>query len=258
MIGKCSAHLGYMFNEYPLTERFAAAAEAGFTAVEHPGPYEIPARDLKARLADLGLHFVQMALPAGDPARGEKGIACLPGRQQDFDLHLAKGLDYAEELGCGMVHVMAGVIPPGDARDDLWPVYVDRLRQAAEAAARRDITILIEPIGIGTIANYFMDDPYAALRAAGDTPNIRLLFDAFHTTNAGMDAADFVSAHADMIAHIHIADHPGRHEPGTGAFDFSRFFAALDAVGYGGRIGLEYLPAGNTREGLAWLDAYPA
>jgi hydroxypyruvate isomerase len=245
-----------MFNEHELADRFTAAADAGFRAVEHPSPYAIPARELKARLADLGLIFVQMALPAGNTERGEKGVACLPGRQQDFDAYLVKGLDYAEELGCGMVHLMSGVVPSGAVRDNLWPIYVERLQQAAEAAARRNMTILIEPIGIATIADYFMDDPQAALRAAGDTPNIRLLFDAFHATNAGTDAADFVAGHMDMISHIHIADHPGRHEPGTGSFDFPKFFAALDDAGYRGRIGLEYLPAGDTSEGLAWLDAY--
>jgi hydroxypyruvate isomerase len=259
MIGRCSAHLGYMFTELPLLERFAAAAEAGFSAVEHPGPYEVSAPELRALLKSNGLTFVQLALPAGNPARGEKGLACLSDRQQDFDASLDKGLDYAEAIGCNMVHMMAGVVPAGVSRRDLWPVYLDRLRQAGEAAGRRGMTLLIEPIGVATIADYFLDDPYAGLRAVDmvGLRNIRLLFDAFHATNAGVDAARFLTRHSDVIAHIHIADHPGRHEPGTGAFSFGRLFSAVDGVGYRGRIGLEYIPAGDTRSGLDWLELYP-
>ncbi len=260
MIRKCSAHLGYMFTELPLRERFAAAAEAGFSAVEHPGPYAIPAHELRALLKRNGLAFVQLALPAGDAPRGEKGIALLRDRQQDFDAFLDRGLDYAEGIGCGMVHMMAGVAPAGVARRDLWPVYLDRLRQAAEAAARRGMTLLIEPIGIATIADYFLDDPYDGLRAVDmvGLRNVRLLFDAFHATTAGVDAARFITRHSDVIAHIHIADHPGRHEPGTGAFSFGRLFSAIDSVGYRGRIGLKYIPAGDTRSGLDWLELYPS
>jgi hydroxypyruvate isomerase len=260
MIGKCSAHLNFIFTELPLRERFAAAAEAGFSAVEHRGPYEIPAHELRDLLKQNGLAFVQLALQPGDAARGERGFACLRDRQQDFDASLDKGLDYAEAIGCGMVRMRAGVVPPGVERRDLWPVYLDRLHQAAEAAARRGITLLIKPIGATTTPDYFLDDPYAGLRAVDmvGLRNIRLLFDAFHATNAGVDAARFIARHADVIAHIHIADYPGRHEPGTGAFSFARLFTAIDGAGYRGRIGLEYIPTGDTRSGLEWLELYPS
>ncbi|HEX2552252.1 MAG TPA: TIM barrel protein [Microvirga sp.] len=254
-----SAHLGYMFNEHPLEQRFAAAAAAGFSAVEHPSPYPVPAATLRRILADCGLTFVQMALPAGDPGRGEKGIAGLPGREAEFDASLARGLDYAEAIGCRMVHVMAGVVPEGSSRDACWPLYCERLAQAAAAADARGMTLLIEPIGIATIANYLLDDPYLGLRAldAVDAPNVRLLLDAFHCANSGIDAARFVERHRRDIAHVHIADHPGRHEPGTGTLDFTRFFSALATAGYGGAIGLEYIPAGETGAGLAWMRTYP-
>jgi hydroxypyruvate isomerase len=260
MIGKCSAHLNYMFTELPLLERFAAAAEAGFSAVEHRGPYEIAAPDLRALLKQNGLTFVQLALPFGDPARGERGFACLRDRQRDFDASLDKGLDYADAIGCNMVHMMSGVVPAGVSRRDLWPVYLDRLRQAAEAAARRGMTLLIEPIGVATIPDYFLADPYDGLRALDmvGLRNIRLLLDAFHATNAGVDAARFLARHADVIAHVHIADYPGRHEPGTGAFSFGRLFSAIDGVGYRGRIGLKYIPAVDTQSGLEWLELYPS
>jgi hydroxypyruvate isomerase len=253
-----SAHLGYMFTEEPLEARFAAAAEAGFSAVEHPAPYAIPAARLARLLGDLGLTFVQMALPAGDPGKGEKGLACLPDRRVEFDASLVRGLDYAEEIGCRMVHMMAGVVPDGSTRDGVWPIYAERLHRAAAAAAARGMTLLIEPIGIATIANYLLDDPYLGLRALdGAGPNVRLLLDAFHCANAGIDPIRFVERHHRDIAHVHIADHPGRNEPGTGSFPFAALFAALARVRYRGHIGLEYIPAGETRAGLRWMKAHP-
>lgn len=258
MIERLSAHLGYMFADEPLSMRFESAARCGFTAVEHPGPYDMPAGELRRILADNGLAFVQMALPSGDAARGEKGLACLSDRQADFDAALERGLDYAAAIGCTMVHMMSGVVPRGTERADLWPLYTERLAQAAHAAAARGIVLLVEPIGRATIADYFIDDPYLGLRAldAVDADNVRLLFDAFHATNAGIDAVRFFTCHAHRIAHLHIADHPGRHEPGTGCFAFGRLFAALDACGYSGRIGLEYVPADDTRAGLFWIGNY--
>jgi len=255
-----SAHLGYMFADRPLRERFAAAADAGFTVVEHPGPYKIPAAELRCLLADHGLRLSQIALPAGDVLLGEKGFACLPERRGEFSESVERGLDYAAEVGCGMVHVMSGILPAGVDRAALWPTYIANLRLATQSAARRGQHILIEPIGIGTIANYYMDDAFAGLSALAEVggPDIRLLFDTFHATNSGLDAIDFVSGHAPAIAHLHIADFPGRHEPFTGSFPFRRLLSTLDQVDYKGLIGLKYLPAGDTREGLRWIEQLAA
>jgi hydroxypyruvate isomerase len=248
-----------MFTELPFRERFAAAAEAGFSAVEHQRPYEIPARELRALLKQNGLAFVQLTLPPAG-GRTERGVACLSDRQEDFDTSLEAGLDYAETIGCNMVHMRSGDVPKGAARRDLWPVYLDRLHQAAEVAARRGMTVLIKPITLATAPDYFLDDPYAGLRAIDmvGLRNVRLLFDAFHATNAGVDAARFLARHAGSIAHIQIADFPGRHEPGTGAFSFSRLFSAIDNADYHGRIGLEYIPTNDTRSALDWLELYPS
>ena len=122
------------------------------------------------------------------------------------------------------------------------------------------MTLLIQPVSVATAPDYFLDDPYAGLRAVDmvGLRNVRLLFDAFHATNAGIDAARFLARHAGIIAHIHIADFPGRHEPGTGAFSFSRLFSAIDGADYHGRIGLEYIPTSDTRSALDWLELYPS
>ncbi|WP_062226473.1 hydroxypyruvate isomerase family protein [Aureimonas frigidaquae] len=253
-----SAHLGYMFTEHALEDRFAAAAACGFRDVEHPGPYSIAAERIAGLCREHGLNFVQMALPAGDPARGEKGIACLPGREAEFREGVATGLAYAKAVGSRYVHVMSGLTPAGVAFDTVWSTYVSNLRFASAAGADAGIPVLIEPIGAATISGYLVDHPDIALRAldAVGAPNLSLLFDAFHATNAGVDPIAFVRKHHGLISHVHIADHPGRHEPGSGRFDFQSLFRALDAGGYAGSIGLEYVPAGDTAAGLGWRERF--
>ena len=246
-----------MFTEHALEDRFAAAAACGFSDVEHPGPYAIPAERVAVLLREHGLRFVQMALPAGDPARGEKGIACLPGREAEFRDGVAAGLAYAKAIGCGFVHVMSGLKPADVSPDQVWRTYVTNLRHACDAAADAGILVLVEPIGAATISSYLVDHPDIALRALEEVgaSNLSLLFDAFHATNAGVDPVAFVRGHHARVSHVHIADHPGRHEPGTGAFDFETFFRTLDAVGYAGSVGLEYIPAGETAAGLGWRES---
>lgn len=252
---KFSAHLGYLFSEMPLDARFEAAKRVGFSGVEHPSPYSAPAADVARWLASIELPFVQMALPAGDASRGEKGLAALPDRVEEFGATIALGIDYALEIGCPALHVMAGVRPDGTPHRQLWDTYVDNMSRAAEAAARDGLKILIEPIGAGTLPDYFIDRAQLALEAIRDIgrDNVRLLFDVFHCVNGGDDPIAFIEANATLLYHVHIADHPGRHEPGSGRIDFTAVYAALDRAGYSGFIGCEYVPAGRTEDGLCWL-----
>ncbi|QRM34242.1 hydroxypyruvate isomerase family protein [Microvirga sp. VF16] len=253
-----SAHLGYLFAEMPLEKRFAAARQAGFIEVEHPSPYGLPAERVRSLCEEHGLTFAQMALPAGDASRGEKGIACLPGRELDFEASVRKGLDYAMQIGSRFVHVMSGVLPNDMNREEVWPTYLRNVESACKAAEAARMSVLIEPIGAATLANYMMDDPYLALQAIEEigAPNLSMLFDAFHAANAGIDPVAFVQEHHGRIAHVHIADHPGRHEPGTGTIDFGGLFEALDAANYAGSIGLEYMPAATTEAGLGWRNSF--
>lgn len=254
-----SAHIGYLFNEAVLVDRIEAAATAGFAAVEHPAPMQIPASLMRALLADAGLGFAQMGLAAGDPGRGEKGLAALPEAKQRFREAALAGLDYAAAIGCRMVHPMAGVLPPGTGLDTLWPTYLDNLGFVAEEAGKRGLTVLIEPIGPGTLPNYAMALSRSALDAiaALGRANVKLLFDVFHGAGEGLDPAAFIAAHGEAIAHLHVADRPGRHEPGTGALDFPAIGQALAGIGYAGLIGCEYIPAGRTGDGLHWMRGWP-
>lgn len=257
---KFSAHIGYLFSDLPLLERISAARASGFDAVENPAPYATPAADVAAALKQAGLTYVQMGLPSGDPAKGEKGLAALPDRVAEFRATLEPSLDYAAAVGCRAMHAMAGVRPDGVPAERLWATYLDNLALAADAAKARGMLLLLEPIGSGTIANYVLDHPDLALRAIADLKrdNVRLIFDAFHTVNAGLDPLPFIRDHVDLIHHMHIADYPGRHEPGTGTVDFAALYATLDKAGYAGLIGCEYVPAGRTQDGLSWLAAHKA
>ncbi len=255
---KFSAHLGYLFTDLPLEERFRAAKRFGFDGVEHPGPYAAPATDVARWLSEIELPFIQMALPAGDAARGEKGIAALPERVAAFRESIPRGLDYARQIGCTAVHAMSGVRPAGMSHEQLWDTYIENMGVAADAASERGLTLLIEPIGSGTLPDYFMDQPTLAVRAIRELgrDNVRLIFDAFHAANGGLDPAAFVRDNGRLIHHMHIADHPGRHEPGTGTIDFNALYAALDDVGFTGFIGCEYVPAALTQDGLAWMPEH--
>lgn len=250
-----SAHLGYLFTELPFPERFRAAQEHGFVAVEHPSPYSTPAPQIAAWLAEIGLPYVQFGLFSGNAAKGEKGLAIFPDRRTEFRDSVIVGLDYAAKIGVNKVHAMAGIL-----RKDLrkpWhrDCYVENLAWAADRAAERNMTILVEAMSSGAVPDYFIETPDEAAAAIAETSrdNIRLLLDVFHTVNSGIDPISQISKHAHLLGHVHIADHPGRHEPGTGKIDFVEVYHALEKAGYGGPLGCEYTPQGLTSEGLGWL-----
>ncbi|WP_182084373.1 TIM barrel protein [Aureimonas sp. ME7] len=253
-----SAHLGYLFTELPLEDRFAAAARAGFAAVEHSNPYSLPAGRVLELCRGHGLEFLQLALPGGDAARGDKGLAGVPGREEEFRDGVEAGLRYARDVGARYVHAMAGVLPSGAGRQDVWSTYVANLRHACEAARAQDTTVLVEAIGPGTIARYILNDPAVAVSAVTEVGpgNLAIILDVFHETNAGRDPLAFLREHRTLVAHVHVADHPGRHEPGTGTIDFDGVFSVLDEIGYAGAVGLEYVPAADTLSGLRWRDSF--
>lgn len=253
-----SAHIGYLFTELALEHRIMAAAKAGFSAVEHPAPMQIGAARMRELLQEAGVTFVQLGLAAGDPRRGEKGLAALPDERGRFRTDVCIGLDYAATIGCHMVHPMSGLLPEGVALAQLWSGYLENMAFVADEARQRGLTVLIEPIGPGTSPNYAMSRTGDALAAISglSRPNVRLLFDVFHGANEGLDPAAFIEAEAGRIAHLHLADSPGRHEPGTGKIDFKAIRRALVASGYDGLLGCEYVPKAGTAEGLGWFGEW--
>jgi hydroxypyruvate isomerase len=257
-VHKLSAHIGYLFTELPLLERLAAAQAAGFDAVEHPQPFEIPTAVMRQRLDDLGLTFSQLCASTGDTARGEKGIAALPGREREVLDSLERSLDYAEAVGCSFVHPMAGVVPDDVDTAQADETYRRNLDVAVERTRDRHVSILIEAIGRGAVPGYHLHhlgQAFALARACG-AGKVSVLLDTFHAAANGEDAVALIRSHADLLGHVHIADYPGRHGPGTGAISFDPILAALDSVGYAGAIGFEYIPVGTTQASLDWIGPW--
>lgn len=254
---RLSAHLGYMFTERPFAERFAAARAQGFSKVEAPTPYQVlKASELREILQGEGLEYIQMALAPGDGQRGEKGIAALPARVVEFREAVLQGLDYAADVGIPFVHPMAGQVPAGQRTEAAQKTYLDNLHFTAAEAEKRGLRVLIEPFSRPTVPDYFLDsvDQAAGVVAALGLSNIAILMDVYHEAVCGRDPAQTLRRHAAVIGHLHLADCPGRNEPGTGKIDFTDLRAVIDEVGFPGSLGCEYKPAGVTEAGLNWRD----
>jgi hydroxypyruvate isomerase len=250
---RLAANLSTMFSELPFLERFAAAAAAGFTAVECQFPYEAEPRDVAARLHASGLQWVLFNAPPG--ITGERGIASLPGRERDFDAGVELAAAYAEAGNCRRVHVMAGLLPPGADRARHLDCYVEAIGRAADRLAAIGATVLLEPINTRVdVPGYLLDSTALAeeCMARAARPNIRLQYDVYHMQIMQGDLLRSIQRLLPVIGHIQIADNPGRHEPGTGEIAFERLLPAIEALGYSGHIGCEYLPAAGTMAGLGW------
>ena len=252
-----AANVSMLFAEAPFLDRFALAARAGFAAVECQFPYEAPAAEIRSRLDDLGLAMVLHNLPAGDWAAGDRGLACLPRRVGEFRSGVSRAIAYAHALGVKQVNCLAGIAPPGADADALRRTLVDNLRFTARAFAAEGLRLLVEPINTFDIPGFFVNRTaqcVALLDEVGE-PDVFVQYDAYHMQRMEGELAGTLAKHLPRIAHVQVADNPGRHEPGTGEIRFEFLFAELERLGYDGWIGCEYKPAGRTDVGLDWLPA---
>ena len=250
-----SAHIGYLFTDKPMEERIASATRYGFKAIEHPAPYSVPATEMAGWLKAAGTRYVQLGLYSGDASKGEKGLGIFPDRRDEFRESVTEALDYAEAVGASMVHAMAGILPPAERAQHHWDCYVENLAFAAKAASPRGIKVIVEAMSEGAVPDYCIATPDRAARAIAEAgeANLGLLLDVFHTLSAGLDVQQEIAKHAALLAHVHIADFPGRHEPGSATIDFNQLELALREANYDGVLGCEYTPAGSTEAGLGWL-----
>jgi hydroxypyruvate isomerase len=255
---KLAANLSMMFNEVPFLDRFAAARRAGFDAVEYLFPYDFPAREVRLRLDDNGLKQALFNMPPGDWAAGERGLACLPGREQAFRDSVARALDYAGTIGCELLHCMAGLVPSGVSLTKVGAVYANNLARAAEQAHAAGVKLAIEPINHRDIPGFFLNTlaQGAAFVEAIGRERVGLQFDIYHCQITEGDITKRLEAFIDIVAHIQIADVPDRHEPGTGEIGWEFVFRRIDELGYRGSIGCEYRPAGDTVAGLGWRQRF--
>lgn len=253
-----AANLSMMFTEHEFLDRFQAAADAGFKAVEFLFPYDFPAKEIASRLAAAKLEQVLFNLPPGDWARGDRGMAALPDRKDEFRQSVATALDYADALGTPRLHMMAGIADPADPVHQA--AYKDALGFAADAAGEKDIVLLIEPLNGRDMPGYHLDrfDQAADLIADLDRSNLKLQFDIYHRQIVHGDVLTGLEQLMPIIGHVQIASVPGRNEPGTGELDDFRVLEALDRFGYEGRVGCEYRPKAGTLEGLGWMNKVQA
>jgi hydroxypyruvate isomerase len=252
---RLAANISTLFTELPFLDRIEAAARAGFKNIECQFPYVAEPAQIAQQLAANGLQWVLFNAPPGRWETGERGIASLPGRQEEFDAGITRALEYIAAGGCRRVHVMAGLLPPGTDRSRHLDEYIGNISRAAERLAAVDATVLIEPINTRVdVPGYLLDSTRLALECieAAGRPNIRLQYDVYHMQIMEGDLMRSIERLLPWIGHIQIADNPGRHEPGTGEIAFERLLQRIDAVGYEGYIGCEYLPAAGTQAGLGW------
>ncbi|RTZ47838.1 hydroxypyruvate isomerase family protein [Candidimonas sp. SYP-B2681] len=253
---KYAANISMMFNELPFLDRIDAAAAAGFPAVEFLFPFDYKAEDIAARLKASNVTNVLFNMPPGDWAKGERGIASLPDRDDEFRRGVDTAIAYAQTLGTRHLHVMAGLVPPDASSGEYRSRYIANLNYAAARCAPYGITVLIEPINSRDMPGYLLSRQSDAhdIRKLVGAPNLKVQMDFYHAQIMEGDLATTFKEYRDHIGHVQIAGVPERHEPDTGEVNYAYLFGLLDELGYQGWVGCEYRPAKGTVEGLAWLN----
>ncbi len=250
-----AANLTMLFNEVPFLDRFALAAQAGFEAVEFLFPYAYPAHEIRRRLDDHGLALVLHNLPAGNWDAGERGIACHPDRVAEFRSGVSQAIEVAAALGVPQLNCLAGKAPAGVDDAVLRATFVANLRHAAQALQAHGLKLLVEPINTFDIPGFWLNRSVQAIELMNEVgaDNLYLQYDLYHMQRMEGELAATMERLLPRIAHIQLADNPGRHEPGTGEIHYPFLFDHLDRIGYRGWIGCEYKPATTTQAGLGWL-----
>ncbi|MFT3720784.1 hydroxypyruvate isomerase [Pseudorhodoferax sp.] len=255
---KFAANLTMLFNEVPFLDRFALAARTGFEAVEFMFPYEHPAADIRSRMQEHGLRLVLHNLPAGDWNAGERGIACIPGREREFRAGVDRAIAYAHALDVPQLNCLVGKTPQDADPAAVHRTLVDNLRHAAGALQAAGLKLLVEPVNTFDIPGFHLSRSAQTLAVLDEVgaANAFLQYDIYHMQRMEGELAATLERHLPRIAHVQLADNPGRHEPGSGEIHYPFLFAHLDRIGYGGWIGCEYKPAGRTEDGLGWMGAH--
>lgn len=255
---KFAANLTMLFTEIPFLERFKAASEAGFNYVEYLFPYEWDPDTLATALQKQQLQQVLFNLPAGNWSKGERGIACLPDRTDEFKQGVNEAIKYAHILGVKQLNCLAGLAPINTDDRALWLTFTKNIEYAAKRLAEQDITLLIEPINSRVdMPNFFIDTLDKALQAVHEVKasNIKIQFDIYHMQIMQGDILRTLETNLHTIQHVQFADCPGRHEPGTGELNFKNIFNKLDQLNYQGWVSAEYTPKTTTQRSLNWFQA---
>ena len=255
---RLSANLSMMFTEFPFLHRFEQAALSGFEGVEFWFPYQWEIDEITEELNKHSLEVVLHNLPAGNWEAGDRGIACIPGREDEFQESIDLGIRYAKALGCQLLHCPVGIAPIELPEATTRRTLMANLRFAAEAAEKEGIRLLIEALNSNRFPGFYLTHTQQAVELINEvgSNNLRILYDTFHMQIMEGNLATTIQDNLPYIGHIQIADNPGRHEPGTGEINFENLLRFIDEAGYSGWIGCEYIPLGDTIEGLKWAAPY--
>ena len=255
---KFSANLSLLFTEVEFPDRFEAARKAGFRGVEFMFPYGWEAEMLAEKADRLGLEVVLHNLPSGNWEAGERGIACLPGREEEFRDGVELAIKYARTLKCSRLNCLSGLIPEGTDPEVLRRTLVCNLRFAAAVLEKENILLLIEPVNDREMPGMYLKHTQQAINLINEVnhPNIRLQYDVYHMQVMEGNLINTMADNLEKIGHIQIADNPGRHEPGTGEINFENIFSFIDRSGYTGWTGCEYKPSTDTENSLGWFKSY--
>jgi len=255
---RLAANITYLFTELPFLDRFAAAADHGFTGVEILVPYEHAPEDIAARLAANDLECILINTPYGAVAGGHTGLGAIPGREAEFAADAQRALDYARAIGCSRIHALAGMPDAGADPARCREIFVENLRAMGELAARDGVAVLIEPLNTGDFPGYFLNYQGQAHAIIADVgrANVQLQMDFYHCQIMEGNLADNFRRFGDAVGHIQIASVPGRVEPDAGEINYPYLLDLIDASGFDGWVGAEYIPQGYTATGLGWAASY--
>ena len=255
---KFNANLTMMFNEDDFLDRFARASRIGFKGVEYLFPYEWGKEQLAELLDKHGLELVLHNLPAGNWQVGERGIACLPGRGGEFQEGVGQAIEYAKALKCSRLNCLVGITPTGVPTEKVRQTLIDNLRFAATALEKEGVRLLVEALNDQEMPGFYLVHTRDAIQLIEEVnhPNLWFQYDIYHMQIMEGNLTKTILDNLAHIAHIQLADNPGRHEPGTGEINYPNLLRFIDEAGYDGWIGCEYRPAGVTEDGLEWVKPY--
>lgn len=255
---KFAANLTMLYHDVDFLDRFEAAAASGFKGVEYLFPYDFTAAEITERLQRFGLTQVLHNLPAGDWGGGDRGIACDPNRIGEFHDGVGRAIEYATALGCEQLNCLAGIAPPRANASQTRDTLLANLQFAASALKQSGIRLLAEPVNTRDIPGFFLNTTSQAIELFDEigSDNLYLQYDIYHMQIMEGDLARTIETNLPRIAHIQLADNPGRHEPGSGEINYPFLFEHIDKLGYSGWIGCEYVPAKFTADGLGWARSY--
>ena len=253
-----AANIFYLFKELPFLDRFAAAARVGFKAIEYPYPYQVDLDESLDRLRTNNLQVATITAPVGDWQNGERGMAALPGREDEVKESLETAIRYADALSCQNIHVMSGYVGAEHSQDVAFDTFVGNLRFASGRCQPLGLNVLIEPINNTEQPHYFMGNLQRALDVIDRVaePNLKLLYDLYHGAMNAENIDQVLERQINKVSHFQVAGFPGRAEPVAGEIDYPAVFQKIDDLGFGGWVGCEYEPGGKTEDGLGWANPY--